>query len=103
MFCAERLLPPTRVSVGRRVTFDSALYTEPGRLLAAVEDTGTGLDPAMADRIFAPFFTTKPDGMGMGLSICRSIIESHGGRFWASPRVPCGTVFQFTAPGVPSS
>ena len=64
----------------------------------AVEDTGTGLDPAMADRIFTPFTTTKPHGMGMGLSICRSIIEAHGGRLWVSPRVPCGTVFRFTVP-----
>jgi PAS domain S-box-containing protein len=74
-----------------------------GGLLVAVEDTGPGLDPAIAQRIFDPFFTTKPNGMGMGLSICRSIIESHGGRFWASPRVSCGTVFRFTVPGVPRS
>ena len=81
----------------------SSMPAEPSSVLVAVEDTGPGLEPAIAQRIFEPFFTTKPDGMGMGLSICRSIIESHGGRFWASPRVPCGTVFQFTAPGVPSS
>jgi PAS domain S-box-containing protein len=74
-----------------------------GDLLVAVEDTGPGLDPAIAQRIFDPFFTTKPDGMGMGLSICRSIIESHGGRFWASPGAPCGTVFQFSVPGVTST
>ena len=72
-------------------------------VLVAVEDTGPGLDPAIAQRIFDPFFTTKPNGMGMGLSICRSIIEAHGGRFWASPRVSCGTVFRFTVPGVPRS
>jgi signal transduction histidine kinase len=72
-------------------------------VLVAVEDTGTGLDPVTADRIFEPFFTTKPEGIGMGLSICRSIIEAHRGRFWASPRVPYGTVFRFTVPGVPSS
>jgi PAS domain S-box-containing protein len=71
-------------------------------MLVAVEDTGTGLDPATADRIFDAFFTTKPSGMGMGLSICRSIIDAHGGRFWASPRVPCGTVFRFIVPRVPS-
>jgi signal transduction histidine kinase len=76
---------------------------EPSGLLVAVEDTGTGLDPATVDRIFDPFFTTKPDGMGMGLSICRSIIETHGGRLSVSPRVPCGTIFRFTVPGVPSS
>ena len=81
----------------------SSMPAEPSGVLIGVEDTGPGLDPAIAQRIFDPFFTTKPDGMGMGLSICRSIIESHGGRFWVSPRVPCGAVFQFTAPGVPSS
>jgi len=76
---------------------------EPSGVLVAVEDTGTGLDPATADRIFDPFFTTKSDGLGMGLSICRSIIDAHGGRLWVSPGVLCGTVFRFTVPGVPSS
>jgi PAS domain S-box-containing protein len=70
-------------------------------LLVSVEDTGTGLDPAIADRIFDSFVTTKPEGMGMGLSICRSIIDAHGGRISASPRVPYGTVFRFTVPGRP--
>ena len=51
-----------------------------------------------ADHIFDAFFTTKPEGMGMGLSICRSIVEAHGGRLWASPNSPCGSVFQFTVP-----
>jgi PAS domain S-box-containing protein len=76
--------------------------TEPDGMLVTVEDTGTGLDPAMADRIFTPFVTTKPNGMGMGLSICKSIIEAHGGRFWMASSVPWGTVFQFTVPSVPS-
>jgi C4-dicarboxylate-specific signal transduction histidine kinase len=76
---------------------------EPSGVLVAVEDTGTGLDPAAADRIFDPFFTTKSDGLGMGLSICRSIIDAHGGRLWVSPGVLYGTVFRFTVPGVPSS
>ena len=67
-------------------------------VLVAVEDTGTGLDPATADRIFDPFFTTKPSGMGMGLSICRSIIDAHGERFWASSNTPHGAIFQFTLP-----
>jgi len=71
-------------------------FVEPGGVQVAVEDTGTGLDPSTADRIFDPFFTTKSDGIGMGLSICRSIIDAHGGRLWATPRVPCGTVFRFT-------
>jgi len=69
-----------------------------GGLLVTVEDTGGGLDPAIADRIFDPLFTTKPKGMGMGLSICRSIIEAHGGRIWASPRIPHGAIFRFIVP-----
>jgi signal transduction histidine kinase len=79
----------------------TAESVEPDGLLVAVEDTGTGLDPAIADRIFDSFFTTKPEGMGMGLSICRSIIDAHGGRISTSPRVPYGTVFRFTVPGTP--
>jgi predicted ATPase/signal transduction histidine kinase/GAF domain-containing protein len=74
----------------------SSELIEPGAVQVAVEDTGTGLDPSTADRIFEPFFTTKSDGIGMGLSICRSIIDAHGGRLWATPRNPCGTVFRFT-------
>ena len=73
---------------------------EPGRVLVAVEDSGPGLDLASADRLFEAFFTTKPEGMGMGLSICRSIIDAHGGRLWASPNLPNGAVFQFTLPAV---
>jgi C4-dicarboxylate-specific signal transduction histidine kinase len=83
-----------------------AITSEPdqsGGMRVAVEDAGTGLDPATADRIFEPFVTTKPDGMGMGLSICRSIIDAHAGRFWVKPRLPYGTVFRFTVPGVPAT
>ncbi len=79
----------------RELTVSSA-FEEPGRIVVAVEDTGTGLDPADAQRIFDPFFTTKSDGLGMGLSICRSIIEAHGGRLWVSPREPHGTAVRFT-------
>jgi PAS domain S-box-containing protein len=64
----------------------------------AVEDTGPGLDPTAAPRIFDPFFTTKANGLGIGLSICRSIVEAHGGELSASPRSPHGTVFRFTVP-----
>ena len=73
---------------------------EPGRVRVAIEDSGPGLDLASADRLFEAFFTTKPEGMGMGLSICRSIIDAHGGRLWASPNMPNGAVFQFTLPVV---
>jgi signal transduction histidine kinase len=69
-----------------------------GAVLIGVADTGTGLDHIAKDRVFDAFFTTKTDGMGMGLSICRSIVEAHGGRLWTSPNVPHGTVFQFTIP-----
>jgi signal transduction histidine kinase len=69
-----------------------------GDVLVAVEDAGPGLEPATAERIFDPFFTTKRDGMGMGLAISRSIVEAHGGRLWASPGCPHGTVFRFTVP-----
>jgi len=70
---------------------------ESGRVLVAVRDSGTGLG-SEADRLFSPFFTTKANGMGMGLTICRSIIESHGGRLWAAPNSPHGAVFSFTLP-----
>jgi C4-dicarboxylate-specific signal transduction histidine kinase len=63
-----------------------------------VEDTGCGIDQAHVDRIFDPFFTTKSHGMGLGLSICRSIIEAHGGRLWVLPRSPFGTAFHLTLP-----
>jgi signal transduction histidine kinase len=62
----------------------------------SVEDSGTGVDPSVAQRMFEPFVTTKPNGLGMGLSICRSIIDAHGGRLGMSPGVPHGTVFHFT-------
>jgi len=68
-----------------------------------VEDCGTGMSPEIADKIFDPFFTTKPHGIGMGLSISRSIIESHEGRLWATPHPSGGTIFQFTIPVQPQS
>ena len=69
-----------------------------GEVSVAVEDTGTGIDPEHIEQLFSSFFTTKDTGMGMGLSICRSIIESHGGRLWASRGSRDGAVFQFTLP-----
>jgi PAS domain S-box-containing protein len=84
-------------SVDRQLTIRSASDGS-GGVLVAVEDSGPGLDPAQTDRLFEAFFTTKPEGMGMGLSICRSIIDAHGGRLWASPNLPNGAVFQFTLP-----
>ena len=64
----------------------------------AIEDTGSGVDPSYADRVFKPLFTTKARGMGMGLAICRSIIESHGGKIWVSAGASRGSVFQFELP-----
>jgi signal transduction histidine kinase len=68
------------------------------QIRVAVEDSGPGIEPENIDRVFKAFYTTKPDGIGMGLSICRSIVEAHGGRLWATANVPHGATFQFTLP-----
>jgi signal transduction histidine kinase len=83
----------------RELTITTA-QAEPNGVLVAVKDTGPGLGPASLEQLFAPFHTTKPGGLGMGLSICRSIIEAHGGRLWASANAPRGAVFQFTLPAL---
>ena len=67
-------------------------------LLITVRDSGPGLDPKVLDRLFDAFYTTKPQGLGMGLAISRSIIEGHGGELWAEADAPRGAVFQFTLP-----
>jgi C4-dicarboxylate-specific signal transduction histidine kinase len=74
----------------------SSMLAEPGAVLVSIKDTGTGLDPSVAERVFQPFFTTKSNGLGMGLSICRSIVETHGGRLWVSPRTAHGADVRFT-------
>ncbi len=74
-----------------------------GMIQVSVSDRGSGVDPALENRIFEPLFTTKPDGMGMGLSICRSILEAHGGRLSVSRNIPNGSVFQFSLPITPRS
>ena len=71
---------------------------EPDGVLVAVRDSGPGLAPETLQRLFDPFYTTKASGMGMGLSICHSIIEAHGGRLWATANLPRGAAFQFTVP-----
>src|SRR5207245_383145 len=73
------------------------------QLLISVSDTGAGIPPQQADKIFDAFFTTKLHGTGMGLSISRSIVESHGGRLWAADNSPHGTRFQFTLPAAADS
>jgi PAS domain S-box-containing protein len=69
-----------------------------GNVVIAVRDTGIGFDATKTERMFDTFFTTKSEGIGLGLPICRSIVETHGGRLWASPNSPCGSVFRFTVP-----
>jgi PAS domain S-box-containing protein len=83
---------------GNRELHISTVGIEPEGVCVAVRDTGHGLRPESLPRLFEPFYTTKPDGMGMGLSICRSIVEAHGGRLWAASREPRGALFQFTIP-----
>jgi PAS domain S-box-containing protein len=84
------------VEDGNRELHISTVSIEPEGVCVAVRDTGHGLRPESLPRLFEPFYTTKPDGMGMGLSICRSIIEAHGGRLWATRCEPRGALFQFT-------
>jgi signal transduction histidine kinase len=86
------------VEDGNRELQISTVSIEPDGVCVAVRDTGHGLRPESLPRLFEPFYTTKPDGMGMGLSICRSIIEAHGGRLWATKCEPRGALFQFTIP-----
>jgi signal transduction histidine kinase len=71
---------------------------KPSGVLVGVRDSGPALTPAILERLFDPFYTTKPGGLAIGLSICRSIIEAHGGRLWAVMNEPRGAIFQFTLP-----
>jgi C4-dicarboxylate-specific signal transduction histidine kinase len=73
---------------------------EPDGVSVEVRDSGPGFAPETLERVFAGFYTTKPGGLGMGLSICRSIIEAHGGRLWASANLPRGASFQFALPAI---
>src|ERR1700716_2956388 len=86
------------VEDGNRELHISTVSIEPDGVCVAVRDTGPGLSPETLSRLFEPLYTTKSEGMGIGLSICRSIIEAHGGRLWAIPCEPQGALFQFTIP-----
>jgi Signal transduction histidine kinase regulating C4-dicarboxylate transport system len=86
------------VSEGERQLRISALLNDAGCVLVSVSDSGPGFASENTEQIFASFYTTKPTGLGMGLSICRSIIEAHGGRLWASVNRPRGATVQFTLP-----
>jgi predicted ATPase/C4-dicarboxylate-specific signal transduction histidine kinase len=71
---------------------------EPDGVLVSIQDSGPGIDPTKLDRIFDAFYTTKPDGLGMGLSVCRTIVEAHGGKLWATAASPHGALFQLVLP-----
>jgi len=85
---------------GPRELVISAEQNQANGVLVAVRDFGPGIDPEHLERVFDAFYTTKQSGVGMGLSICRSIIDAHGGRLWAEANKPRGAVFQFTLPSV---
>jgi PAS domain S-box-containing protein len=87
-----------RTKHGERELIVTSSADESDNLIVAVRDSGDGLDPASLEQVFDAFYTTKPDGMGMGLAISRTIIESHGGRLWATSNSPRGAVFQFALP-----
>jgi PAS domain S-box-containing protein len=89
-------------SKGARELRVSTAEIDSERVLVAVRDSGPGLAPESVDRLFESFYTTKPGGLGMGLSICRSIIEAHDGRLWATANTPHGAILQFTLPAYSS-
>jgi len=86
------------VEEGERQLYIGTEQSGAGGILVAIHDSGPGIDPEHLRRVFEPFYTTKDTGVGMGLSICRSIIDAHGGQLWAEANQPRGAVFQFTLP-----
>jgi len=87
------------VSDRRELTVSTEL-AEDGVITISVADSGPGIAPELADRLFQPFVTTKAQGMGVGLSICRSIVEAHSGRLWVEANPEGGTIFRFTVPSI---
>jgi C4-dicarboxylate-specific signal transduction histidine kinase len=83
---------------GARVLTVKSELNAPNAVQVSIEDTGRGISPSDVQRVFQAMFTTKPTGMGMGLSVCKSIIEAHGGRIWASPGSQRGSIFRFVLP-----
>src|SRR6266704_2764906 len=103
VICYPQLLPALhrghahgRDPGGGRAHPDGAV--PPEAVLVAIQDAGVGLDPQTLERLFETFYTTKPDGLGMGLPISRSIIAAHGGHLWATAQAGGGATFQFTLP-----
>jgi C4-dicarboxylate-specific signal transduction histidine kinase len=92
-FDAMSAVPPER----RSLEVEASL-PEPGSVIVSMRDTGPGLDPELKETVFDPFFTTKREGTGMGLSICRKIVEAHGGRIWGDNHPGGGAVFRFSLP-----
>ena len=88
----------SRIAGGRRELSVASAKDEANAVLVTVRDSGPGLDGIALERIFDAFYTTKPDGMGMGLAISRTIIKAHGGKLWATPNAPQGAIFQFRLP-----
>ena len=88
------------IEAGTRELSIRTEQSQTGGILVAVHDSGPGVDPVNLERVFEPFYTTKTSGIGMGLSICQTIINGHGGRLWMSANEPRGAVFQFTLPAV---
>jgi C4-dicarboxylate-specific signal transduction histidine kinase len=90
-----------REAAGTREIVVRTEMTDGCEVLVSIRDTGPGLSPEALEQVFQPFYTSKSSGMGMGLSICRTIVEAHGGRLWAGANQPKGAVFQFTVPAGP--
>ena len=86
------------VGEGPREVVIKTARVDPDSVSVTVQDSGPGLDPAHAEHTFEAFHTTKPEGLGIGLSICRSIVEAHGGEIAVTANVPHGAIFQFTVP-----